>query len=74
MVAVVLRDRAFGDVLADMVEGVVIANGLQGPAASRVRRTLLDAIDPMSSAPEVATAISVAPIPARVAKRQTQAA
>ena len=44
MVAVVLRDRAFGDVLADMVEGVVIANGLREPAATRVRSSLLEAL------------------------------
>jgi hypothetical protein len=44
VVAVVLRDRAFADVLADMVEGIVIANRLQDPAATRVRRTLLDAV------------------------------
>ena len=42
--SVVLRDRAFGEVLADMVEGIVIANRLQDPAAGRVRRTLLDAV------------------------------
>jgi hypothetical protein len=44
VVAVVLRDRAFRDVLVDMVEGIVIANRLQDPAAARVRRTLLDAV------------------------------
>ena len=44
VVSVVLRDRAFGEVLADMVEGIVIANRLQDPAATRVRRTLLDAV------------------------------
>jgi hypothetical protein len=44
VVAVVLRDRAFAEVLADMVEGIVIANRLQDPAATRVRRTLLDAV------------------------------
>jgi len=44
VVAVVLRGRAFSDVLADMVEGIVIANRLQDPAAARVRRTLLDAV------------------------------
>ena len=44
VVAVVLRDRAFADVLADMVEGIVIANRLQDPAAARVRRALLDAV------------------------------
>jgi hypothetical protein len=44
VVAVTLRDRAFVDVLADMVDGIVIANGLQEPAASRIRRALLDAV------------------------------
>jgi hypothetical protein len=44
VVAVVLRDRAFAEVLADMVEGVVIANALQEPAAAQVRRALLDAV------------------------------
>jgi hypothetical protein len=44
VVAVALRDRAFADVLADMVEGVVIANGLQEPAASRVRGVLTAAV------------------------------
>ena len=44
VVSVVLRDRAFADVLADMVEGIVIANQLREPAATRVRRTLLDAV------------------------------
>jgi hypothetical protein len=44
VVAVALRDRAFADVLADMVEGVVIANGLQEPAASRIRGVLSAAL------------------------------
>ena len=44
MVAVVLRDRAFPDVLADMVEGIVIANGLRDPAAARIRQVLLAAV------------------------------
>jgi len=44
VVAVALRDRAFPDVLADMVEGVVIANGLQEPAASRIRGVLSAAL------------------------------
>lgn len=54
--AVVLRDRAFRDVLVDMVEGIVIANGLQDPAAARVRRTLLDAV----TAPTPSSGISAA--------------
>src|SRR5436309_9983144 len=35
VVAVALRDRVFAEVLADMVEGIVIANRLEGPAAGR---------------------------------------
>ena len=44
VVAVVLRGRAFDDVLVDMVEGVVVANRLRDPAAQRIRRALLDAL------------------------------
>jgi hypothetical protein len=44
VVSVVLRDRAFPEVLADMVEGIVIANRLQDPAAARVRSMLLEAV------------------------------
>jgi hypothetical protein len=44
VVAVAMRDRAFTDVVADMVEGIVIANRLQDPAATRIRRALLDAV------------------------------
>ena len=44
MVSVVLRGRVFSDVLGDMVEGIVIANRLQDPAAARVRRMLLEAV------------------------------
>ena len=54
--AVVLRDRAFRDVLVDMVEGIVIANRLQDPAAARVRRTLLDAV----TAPAPSSGVSAA--------------
>ena len=52
VVAVTLRGRVFGEVVADMVEGVVIANGLEGLAATRVRSLLLDAV----SAPGVSAA------------------
>jgi len=44
VIAVALRDRVFAEVLADMVEGIVIANRLEGAAASRFRTTLLDAV------------------------------
>ncbi len=56
VVSVVLRDRAFGDVLAVMVEGIVIANRLQDPAATRVRRTLLDAVEVPVAGPGVSAA------------------
>ena len=44
VVAVRLRSRPPADVLTDMVEGVVVANGLTGDAAARVRTTLLSAV------------------------------
>lgn len=40
MVAVRLRDRPFAEVVADMVEGVLVANGLQGADAARWRAHL----------------------------------
>ena len=40
-VAVRLRDRPFDAVAADMVEGVVVANGLSGRRATEVRARLL---------------------------------
>jgi hypothetical protein len=45
MVAVVVRGRPLTDVVADLIEGVVIANGLAGPAAVRCRRRLATAFD-----------------------------
>ena len=44
VVAVALRGRSFGDVVDDMVEGVVAANRLSGEAAVRVRHALLAAV------------------------------
>lgn len=44
-VAVLLRDRPWGAVLADMIEGVVAANNLQGVDADRCRRTLWEALE-----------------------------
>ncbi|MGH9185277.1 MAG: hypothetical protein ACRD0U_05620 [Acidimicrobiales bacterium] len=43
-VAVVLRDRPWAAVLADMVDGVVAANRLDGAAADRCRSALWDAL------------------------------
>jgi hypothetical protein len=45
VVAVRFRSRPSADVVADMVEGVIVANGLTSDAAGRVRDTLLQAID-----------------------------
>ena len=44
VVAVRVRSRPPADVMFDMVEGVLVANGLRGDAATRVRTTLLQAI------------------------------
>lgn len=43
VVAVRLVGRPLGDVIADLVEGVVVANELSGDGASRVRRRLVQA-------------------------------
>lgn len=43
-VAVVLRGRPWAAIQADLVEGVVAANDLQGPAAEAARAALWEAI------------------------------
>jgi hypothetical protein len=43
-VSVQLKGRAFGDIATDMVEGVLVVNGLEGEAARRFRTTFLDAV------------------------------
>jgi hypothetical protein len=44
-IAVVIRDRPWPAVLADIVEGVVAANRLEGASADRCRAALWDALD-----------------------------
>ncbi|MFP3906222.1 MAG: hypothetical protein ACLFWR_04270 [Acidimicrobiales bacterium] len=44
-IAIHLKDRPWPAVLADMVEGVVVANGLDGADAMRVRTALWAALD-----------------------------
>jgi hypothetical protein len=39
-VAVRIRGRPFAAVVADMIEGIVVANGLDGQAADRAREAL----------------------------------
>ena len=43
-VAVRLHGRPFVAVLADMIEGILVANGLSGTEATRVRTALWDAV------------------------------
>ena len=44
MVAVAVHGRTFGEVVRDMIDGIVVANHLEGEAASRVRSSLLHAV------------------------------
>jgi hypothetical protein len=45
VVSIRLQGRPRGAVVADMIEGVVVANGLRPPAADRVRTELWVALD-----------------------------
>jgi hypothetical protein len=45
VVSIRLKGRPRGAVIADMIEGVVVANGLRPPAADRVRTELWAALD-----------------------------
>ena len=44
LVSIAVKDRPWAAVLADMVEGVVVANRLRGPAAERARAVLWRAV------------------------------
>ena len=67
VVSVTLRERPFDEVRADMIEGVVVVNRLEGDEALRTRTALLESLHP-DAAPDVASP------EARVAERQTRAA
>ena len=41
VIAVRVKGRPFAEVVADMVDGVIVANGLEGAAATRLRTSLL---------------------------------
>ena len=43
-VAVTIRERPFQAVVADMIEGIVVANQLDGTAATRARTALWEAL------------------------------
>jgi hypothetical protein len=45
-VAVVVRGRPWAAVQADLIEGVIAANGLVSPAADRARADLWQALEP----------------------------
>jgi hypothetical protein len=45
IVAVRLRGRPFADVVADVVEGVLVANGVPRRSDMRIRRRLLSAVE-----------------------------
>lgn len=53
-VAVVVRGRPWAAVQADLVEGIVAANGLASPASDRARAELWLAIESASPAAEAA--------------------
>ena len=52
MVAVRRHGRRLDAVVADLVDGVVAANGLSGPAAERVRASLWEAVCPDDVCPD----------------------
>lgn len=86
VVSIWLRDRHYGDVVGDMVDGVLVANRLRGADAERLRAVLRFAVADATHEPEIDLARSgpdpAAPMDegptltptARVAERQTQAA
>ncbi len=76
VVAVRVRDRPRTEVAADMVEGVLVVNRLEGEAALRFRTALLEATGAPAAPPGAASDVPSTPPPsgARVAERQTQAA
>jgi hypothetical protein len=49
-VAVVVRGRPWAAVQADLIEGVIAANGLESPAADRARADLWQALEPAAPA------------------------
>jgi hypothetical protein len=54
VVAVQVKGRPFGEVAADMVEGVLVVNRLATDAATRMRPVLAEAVEPTMSRPEAA--------------------
>jgi hypothetical protein len=72
VVSVTLKGRSRDEVAADMVEGVLVVNRLEGEAALRFRTALLEATGPPSTRPDRP---ATPPDPgATVGERETQAA
>ncbi|MCJ7439908.1 MAG: hypothetical protein MUP97_19385 [Acidimicrobiia bacterium] len=75
VVSVTLKNRLRDEVAADMVEGVLVVNHLEGEAALRFRTALLEATGAHPHPPAPSDVPSTPPPSgARVAERQTQAA
>jgi hypothetical protein len=75
VVSVTLRGRARDEVAADMVEGVIVVNRLEGEAALRFRTALLEATGAHPQPPAPSDVPSTPPPSgSRVAERHTQAA
>ena len=79
VVAIQIRGRAADAVAADMVDGIVLTNRLDASVAGPVRRRLMDAVIPKeidltASGPVVRSPRRKPPAPARLDRRQTQAA
>ena len=51
VVAVQIRQRSHADVVADLVEGVIVANRLEGAPAARMRTALVEALAAPSDLP-----------------------
>ncbi|HUS42867.1 MAG TPA: hypothetical protein VMY16_09390 [Ilumatobacteraceae bacterium] len=49
VVSIRLHGRPRPAIIADMIEGVVVANGLRPPAANRIRTELWTAIEPAAT-------------------------
>jgi hypothetical protein len=74
VVSVVLKGRSADEVAADMVEGVLVVNRLEGEAALRFRTALLEAVDAHVPTPPAEVA-STPPAPtAAPTERHTEAA
>lgn len=61
-VAVRLRDRPWLAVIADMIEGVVVANELAGPQAEQCRSTLWAAVEAAAESTTRGRAPALAPV------------